>query len=87
LKSNQAPRRDGRHIRIEKAGKMRICFKGRERKTTEALLENVVFFLEMKVNHFSLTVAMEKGASLYSEGISVEFTKVDTKICFDTKSK
>jgi hypothetical protein len=66
---------DGRHLRVEKTGKLRICFKGREKETTEVLLENVKFVPEMKVNLFSLTVALEKGASLYSEGTSVVLEK------------
>jgi hypothetical protein len=78
---------DGRHLKVKKTGKLRICFEGREQKTTEVLLENVKYVPEMKVNLFSLTVAMEKGASLYSEGTSVVLKKGGKEIYFDTKIK
>jgi hypothetical protein len=71
---------DGRHLRVEKTGKLRICFEGREKETTEVLLENMKFVPEIKVNLFSLTVALEKGASFYSEGTSVKHIYFDTKI-------
>jgi len=78
---------DGRHVKVEKTGKMKINFEGRNQESTQVLLENVKFVPEMKVNLFSLTVAMEKGASLYSEGTSMVLKKDEKRIFFDTKIK
>jgi hypothetical protein len=50
---------DGRSLKVEKVGKLKLVFEGKGQETTEVLLEDVKFVPKLKVNLFSFTVAMK----------------------------
>jgi hypothetical protein len=75
--------RDRRSIKFEKTGKLRVKFEGKEGE--EPLLEGVKFVPEMKINLISFMVAIQKGASLHSEGTSLVLTKGRHNVYFNTK--
>jgi gag-polypeptide of LTR copia-type len=77
---------DGRSIKVEKTGKLRVEFEGKEgEEPVEVILEGVKFVPEMKINLFSFMVAIQKGASLHSEGTSLILTKGKLNVHFNTK--
>jgi hypothetical protein len=62
---------DGRRlkvVKVVKVGKMKLIFKGKDQELIEVLIEGVKFVPKLKVNLFSFTVAMKKGAKIYTEG-------------------
>ena len=66
---------DGRGIKVSKTGKLRVKFAGRDGKITEILMRDVKYIPSLTVNLFSLTVALQRGAKIYSEGTSVILEK------------
>jgi hypothetical protein len=77
---------DGRSIKVEKTGKLRVKFEGKEgEEPVEVILEGVKFVPEMKINLFSFMMAIQKGASLHSEGTSLVLTKGKHNLHFNTK--
>jgi gag-polypeptide of LTR copia-type len=73
---------DGQSLNIEKVGKLKLVFEGKGQETTEVLLEEVKFVPMLKVNLFSFTVAMKKGAKIYTEGTSIILEKEGKCVVF-----
>jgi hypothetical protein len=77
---------DGRSIEVEKTGKLRVEFEGKEgEEPVEVILEGVKFVPEMKINLFSFMVAIQKAANLHSEGTSLVLRKGKHNVHFNTK--
>jgi hypothetical protein len=62
---------DGRSLKVVKVGKLKLVFEGKGQETTEVILEDVKFMPKLKVNLFNFTMAMKKGAKIYTEGTSM----------------
>jgi hypothetical protein len=75
---------DGRSLKVEKVGKMKLTFKGKNQETTQVLLEDVRCVPKLKVNLFSFTVTMKKGAKIYTEGTSIILEKEGKHVVFGT---
>jgi hypothetical protein len=76
---------DGRSIRVEKKGKLRVEFE-RERgeESIEVILEEVKLVPNMKINLFRFMVAIQRGASLHSEGTSLILLNDKHNVYFNT---
>jgi hypothetical protein len=77
---------DGRNIQVKKTGKPRVKCDGKEgEEPVEVVLEGVKLVPEMKINLFSFMVAIQEGASLWSEGASLVLINGKHNVYFNTK--
>ena len=76
---------DGRSVKVLKTGNLKVIFQKRKGEKNEVLLEDVKFIPSLKVNLFSILVALKKGATVRSEGTSLIIKKGQKELHFDHK--
>ena len=76
---------DGRSLKVNKTGKLKVSFHNNQGDKSEVLLEEVKYIPELKVNLFSIPVALKKGAKVKSQGTTLILEKDNKKISFDHK--
>jgi hypothetical protein len=76
---------EGRGMKVAKTGNLRVKFAGKNGEIIEVLMRDVKYIPSLIVNLFSLTLALQRGARMYSEGTSVILEKEGKSILFDNK--
>jgi gag-polypeptide of LTR copia-type len=76
---------DGRCVKVNKTGKLKLSFHNNQGDKSEVLLEEVKYIPELKVNLFSILVALKKGAKVKFEETTRILEKDNKRIRFDHK--
>jgi hypothetical protein len=66
---------DGQSLKIEKTGKLRFKFEGRNKELTDILLDEVKYISRNESNFFQSASGIAKGSTVHSEGKSLVIKK------------
>jgi hypothetical protein len=76
---------DGRPLRVEKIGKLKVHFANSSGELSEFIMDKVKFVPSLRMNLFSLVVGIKKGWKLESDGDKLILSKQDHQILFNKR--